>query len=802
MANVPDNKIPLPGPLDRVIRLLETETQPFRQVHRLIDAVEVLIKFHTVAVMSDCFTREKLSEPLKGMLASGLRTPSLGIWWLFCRAVAKQLDADGAPFVAAGMRDFILGLGGKKDCSLVTALDRDESLIAFRNSYAHGATPSDEACLADLRKYLPRFEALLKAAGYLSIIRLEPAADGRVWLVSETARIDLHPLLVYRPDEDRYYFYNDIRKPNASFLSYETAGHWRSRELLGDLLTRYPIDNWSQVSAAGFRERIEELTELFKGRREELNRLKTFLNAPRGFLTVWGGPGVGKSALLAQSVRELGWQHNDEAERQPIVLEYFIRRGQRTDDGNYFLTNLNRRIEENIPTGIPQGQGTAEQWECFDRRLTEVSQQLAGRKMLLVIDGLDEACGSGGELLRFLPRAVPPGILVIYASRPLPEVRCLCDELDREHRAEMTLEGLSPADTRAILYGYVSKYSLEDAYVSAVAQRSCGNPLFLKMLCEALASGDVPLNSLDRLPNSMESLYEGLLRRLRDADRAFDLLMLLTAAMDYLSAETVATMTGWSVPQAESALDAVMEILLENPLTPDVLDYQLFHESLRDYLKARYPGEAARWNTILAQWCGRWAELLGDAKTYALKFGVRHLESEVAAGGGGVVPLMEQRVKNLAFRSAQYSAAGLQTVLDDLRRVARQLFAVRGQWQDGLDVLLLHASEAKRLHTDEAARLRQLARAGNAAEVLAILGREQDSLARFLGTVLAAWELADAGHPFLEVLTDAEKVAGVDLTLGSAEFFRKIFGAIASKGLDPSDGERLLAAALAPTQPT
>lgn len=780
-------------PLDRVNRLLTAETQPFRQIHRLIDAVEVLVKLHTVAVVSDYCARERVSTALKELLATGLKTPSLGTWWRFCREFSEQLVRDDAAFFASGVREFILGDGRTKTLSLKAALDGGDSLVTLRNYYAHGATPGDETCRADFDKHLPRYRGLLEAARYLPEFRLEEA-DGHVHLVSQTARIDLHPLLVYRHEDKRHYFYNDFKKPHAKFLCYESAVHWRDRELLAFLLERYPIDEWSGLPATDFRQRIEELTEAFRGRHVELNRLRDFLGQSRGFMTVWGGPGVGKSALLAEVVRGCWSENGDNPAANPIVVEYFVRRGQQTDAADRFLRDVNRRLEDAIPTGVPQGRGVAELWECFERRLDKVSLLLAGRKLLLVIDGLDEACG-GGDLLRYVPRAVPSGVLVIYSSRPLPEVRRVVDELDREHREEMILGGLTEEDTRAMLYDHVSKYEIKGPYIEAVARRSGGNPLFVKMLCDAIADGHVPLNDTERLPNGMQDLFDGYLRRLGGDETAFDTLVLLSVASDFLSSETIAAITGWPLPITLAAIDRVMEVLMESRLTVVVKGYQLFHESFREYLKAKFPDAVREWHGKLAGWCGGWSALSGCSGDYALRHGIRHLEQVAAAGDAIAVEKMRQRILDPAFRSAQYHAIGLQPVLDDLKRVAGRLFSGRKRWQDGLPLLLLHANEARRLRPDEACRLRSLARDGDVAEMQAILGREPDGLARFIGSVLSAWELADSGHPFQEVLLDAEKATGVGLPAESAHVFRHVFERLAERGLAATDAERLLNAA-------
>jgi NACHT domain len=783
----------LPEPLVRVVELLGHDDGPFRRVHRLIDAFEVLVKLHTVAVVSDYFARDNLSPELKAMLGAGLRTPSLGIWWLFCREIACQLDQEGLPFFAAGARDYIL-------TSLLAALDGDASLIAFRNKYAHGATPSDTVCQADLDRQLPRFRDLLRRADHLRTVRLELARDRRVFLAGDGPRsIDLHPLLVYKTDEQRYYFFNDVRKPKATFLNYEHAQFWRSREYLDELLERYQIDEWSRLPAEQFRERIENLTETFKGRRAELAELGRFLTRPRGLLMVWGGPGVGKSALLAQAVREFAWgQAPGRDAGRLLVLEYFIRRGQRTDQADFFLANVNRRLEELVPTSVPQGRSRAEQWDHFAARLPALAERLAGRKLLLVIDGLDEACGADNDLLRYLPRSVPAGVLVLYAARPVPEVRRgVADQLDREYRAELTLSGLTPADTRALLYDHVSKYALEERYIAAVAQRSGGNPLFLKLVCLELAGGALPVNDLACLPASMAGLYDELLARLRRQEPVLDLLLLLATVRAAVSPAVVALVTGWPSAQAEEALAFAAEVLVEQPASSGQPAFLLFHESLREYLRQRHPEEVLRWDRRLADWCGSWESLSGPPREYALEHGMRHLEALRQAGAVNALPTMQARVRDAAFRAAQFQHAGLQTVLDDLQRVARATLLVQGTWPAAFDLLLIHANESQRLLAAEMTRLPELARSGRVDRVRAALGKERNPLARFLATLLAAWELADAGRPFLETLLEARQIPGVALPARATPLVRQVLLRLQDAGLAEEDAERLLGAILA-----
>jgi len=76
--------------LAELFKIYQTESQPFRKVHRMIDLFESIIKSHTVVIIAEYVKHNKLSEAAKGMLAQGLRTPSLGTWQLFSFSVCYK----------------------------------------------------------------------------------------------------------------------------------------------------------------------------------------------------------------------------------------------------------------------------------------------------------------------------------------------------------------------------------------------------------------------------------------------------------------------------------------------------------------------------------------------------------------------------------------------------------------------------------------------------------------------------------------------------------------------------------------
>jgi hypothetical protein len=284
----------------------------------MIDLFESIIKSHTVVIIAEYVKHNKLSEAAKGMLAQGLRTPSLGTWQLFSRILSEELNADGYAWTFPGFpKDF-------------AALDKSlnatkTNVISFRNGYAHGATPTDEQCESDIRQFEPFLIQLLDSH-WLSNTTLENR-DNKVWILSDTGELCLHPILLSKDEggSSPYAFFNDLKNDKVGLLNYPLSKHYREKQFYQEFHQYLPLNEWKKSGNNEFYQRIEELTETFKGRTQERARLLDFVsNNSKGYFSIQGNPGIGKSALIAQFFKDLK-SHKDTQQLQ--VVEYFIRRG-------------------------------------------------------------------------------------------------------------------------------------------------------------------------------------------------------------------------------------------------------------------------------------------------------------------------------------------------------------------------------------------------------------------------------------------------------------------------------------------
>ncbi len=671
-----------PRPLIDAINAFKSEpdNQYFRRVHRLIDLIEVFCKLYTVSSMATFIEtlknkfnidNNKASETsltkIKVMLAAGLRTPSLGIWWKFARDISSLLKELNISHILPNAEQELLN----SKSFIKKSFDGENNLITFRNGYAHGATPSDEQCKEDIDKIWAQMQKLffeVKSLQNLELLICKEdnkvykvlteeiiehennfnAKTNHIYFKTQIGLLDVYPLLSFKilnENKIDFLFYNDLKEKYANYLNYLKAEHYKDIDLRTKLLEYIPINEWKEISNVDmdpFRQQVEMLTEVFKGRKQELEQISEFITKPYGFLTIWGPPGVGKSALLARTTQIL--RYNEEikemlddskqwTQTKVHIVEYFIRRGA-TDNATNFFTNLNQRLDFMFKLHLDMGSSDSERQQQFTRRIYEASKMLSdNERLVIIIDGLDEI-KTNDPLLSLLPRQLPNKVLVIYGARPKTDLKfTFYEQLDREHKEQFDLKGLSINEIRSVMMEHVSKYELEKTYIEEVLRISEGNPLYLKLLCQGLEQKIYSLNNIKDLPKGMNELYDGALFRLeKENPGSLKFLLFLSLAKNFVSAELASQ---WleedTIIVKNKLLYASLEFLYENPLTEKIEDYQLFHESMREYLNLKYPQDINYCQERICDWGIKWKKQNGDLAFnketlfYAMRYTNDHL---------------------------------------------------------------------------------------------------------------------------------------------------------------------------------
>ena len=607
-------------------QLYLSETQPFRKVHRMIDLFESIIKTHTVIILSAYVQHNKLSDSAKGLLAQGLRTPSLGTWQLFSRVLFEELQKDNYGWI---LNDF-----ANEFISLDKALNIDKTnVVAFRNGYAHGATPSDAQCEADIKKFDSFLKQLMESK-WLAQSSLE-VQDGKVLIATSNGTLSLHPMFLFRKEasDASFAFFNDFKNDKIGLLNYPLSKHYKEKDFFTEFQEYLPLNEWKKTGNNEFYQRIEELTETFKGRTIEREKLLQFvLKNHKGYFSIQGNPGIGKSALIAQFFKDL--RTHSELKKLHVV-EYFIRRGTQQAQVEYMFNYLIRRTDELFSAGKEiraEGKMVFDLQNQLFAKWRLWGEQSSGQHLLFLIDGLDE--GVENNIVTYLPRENFENILIIYGSRPggHKSIDDLWATLPLENHTKLELSGLGKEDIRALIYEVANKYELEreSSWIDAVQKRSQGNPLYLKLLCDAIENGNIEINDINALPEKIDEYYKAILNRYAhdtlDGDALLNGLFTFAAAKDYLTIPHLGLINKLGSASIQRIGSTLKEVLYENPLTEEVLDYQLFHESFREYLVKEKIKEVNDAAGRIIDFCATWQELEGSwEQRYALKHFSTHL---------------------------------------------------------------------------------------------------------------------------------------------------------------------------------
>jgi len=160
------------------------------------------------------------------------------------------------------------------------------------------------------------------------------------------------------------------------------------------------------------------------GREAELAELETFCTDPDGSQYVWwqGPAWAGKSALMA-------WFVLHPPERVRLVSFFITARYAGQSDRSAFLEVVLEQLAEAAGQPMPDLLTEANRQGWFAQLLVDaaVTSAREGRRLVLVVDGLDEDQGvTGGpdahSIAALLPAVPPANVRVIVAGRPNPPV--------------------------------------------------------------------------------------------------------------------------------------------------------------------------------------------------------------------------------------------------------------------------------------------------------------------------------------------------------------------------------------------
>jgi hypothetical protein len=370
--------------------------------------------------------------------------------------------------------------------------------------------------------------------------------------------------------------------------------------------------------------------KLFGGRDVELSCLDAFLSEqPGGYCFVTGPSGFGKTALLAN------WIAGLEGAGQPVCYHFLDRAGG-TSGPQATLEDLCEQLAARHELGGTLTESLPRLRRLYPRLLHIPPAD--GEKVVVVLDGLDEAAGwdpqPGADLF---PHDLPSGVYVVFSARRRKEgdADWLADfGLSEVPIQALDLEVLGKKEITHLLQsagGSAEPLAGETGFVEAVWKVSLGDPFYLHYLVQDIRDGDTTASNIDKQP---EGLDKYLARWWNDVSKAVgekavqDLLGYLLVAKGPLTRDSLIdisdkdALNGW-------VFDNTLEQVRRYVLGVAEGGYILCHWRFQDYV-ARKIGEGGQvpYREALIGYCARWPE---HKSPYALRYYAQHLTEAVEA---------------------------------------------------------------------------------------------------------------------------------------------------------------------------
>lgn len=381
----------------------------------------------------------------------------------------------------------------------------------------------------------------------------------------------------------------------ASLVS-ASVSRWEREQSKSNTLAGERSRKVLEFTDLSFRQRFEELiadkTKDFVGREYVFDEIRSFLNTqPKGYLTIEGDPGMGKSAILAKYVQDTG------------CIAHFNIYGE-YDTTEKFLATICGELSDRYqlpPRPIPKN---PDYYQAFVSQLFgEASQRSNGEQVIIAIDALDEVYLGGqtqrGNILS-LPQHLPEGIYLIMTVRRDAPISLY---IDAPHPPPLSLkeyEEQSFRDVRTYIENRITKSSklrqqiqergkTEAEFIDLMAVKSENNFMYLRLVLDDIENGLYDSLELEHLPIGLQGYYEFHWKRMGMKDKSLrtiekiKIIYILAEVRRPVSVKKICDFSSedsFKVEEVIKEWKQYLHVLRKN----GQIRYSVYHSSFRDFL--------------------------------------------------------------------------------------------------------------------------------------------------------------------------------------------------------------------------
>ncbi|WP_293143891.1 MULTISPECIES: ATP-binding protein [unclassified Microcoleus] len=338
---------------------------------------------------------------------------------------------------------------------------------------------------------------------------------------------------------------------------------------------------------------IKDRIQDFTGRKFVFEAIRDFLqNNQKGYFVLEADPGVGKSSIMAALVLSL----------RRRCITHFNSRSDGIIEAKTFLENACLQLIQGckLQNKYPQlPENATANGNFLGRLLGEASAKWGGKKLIFVVDALDEVDRTSqtkDSNVLYLPEVLPENVYFIVSKRreslPMPVKHQVFNlmEYDAESLEDSQAYIAKRIANSASIQNWIVDHNLtQQDFVAAVAEQSQNNFMYLRYVLNDIESGEYGDIALQDLPRELTGYYGK--HWMQMMGREDDPLLEMKVKIIYVvSKAREAVSRGWiakSVGETDFQVQQVLrkwESFLRQQQVDGEIRYSIYHNSFRDFL--------------------------------------------------------------------------------------------------------------------------------------------------------------------------------------------------------------------------
>jgi hypothetical protein len=341
-----------------------------------------------------------------------------------------------------------------------------------------------------------------------------------------------------------------------------------------------------QKASTQFQSLIADKTEGFVGREYVFDAIQSFINNnPKGYFTVIGDPGMGKSAILAKYSQDTGCIAHFNVQLQGL---------NRTDQ---FLESVCKQLIDRyqLPYNFLPANATQD-GEFLGQLLDEAAQKRNGQPVIITVDALDEvdlASYKNANIL-YLPPHLPDGVYFILTRRRDVEVP-LTTYAPKQMISLLDYQIDSQRDVRSYIQNRVDgserlRQQIDErqetiiVFTDKIAGKSENNFMYLRYVLQDIETGAYKDLSLENFPEGLQDYYYFHWQRMGMTanplpDAKIKIVYILGEVKQPVSRQQICDFSGEDTRSVQTVLNEWKQFLHEYAKR-----YSVYHSSFHNFL--------------------------------------------------------------------------------------------------------------------------------------------------------------------------------------------------------------------------